>query len=62
MGEELTAALEEYARVFDDGFPMIPVAWGRSESEVIKIIKRCLEKGKDAYELGYVKEDLEMVY
>lgn len=47
--------LDKYAEMFDDGFPMIPLGWGRSESEIIDIIKECLDKGKDVYELGYVE-------
>ena len=42
---------EEYAKRFGDGFPMIPVGFGRTEEEIKKIIKRCLDENKDAYEL-----------
>lgn len=52
----------EYAKRFDDGFPMIPLGWGRTEQEVIEIIDECLKKGKDVYELGYVKDDLDVIY
>lgn len=54
--------LREYADRFDDGFPMIPLAWGREDSEVIQIIDECLEKGKDVYELGYVTDDEDTLY
>lgn len=48
--------LDKYAEVFGEGFPMIPVAWGRSDAEVEKLIDNCLDKKKTAYELGYLKE------
>lgn len=47
---------EQYYERFGDAFPMIPLAWGRSEEEIIAIIDECLEKNKDVYELGYVKD------
>lgn len=58
---ELDKYLDEYTKAFDDGFPMIPLAWGRTDEEVIEIIKKCLENKKDAYEMGLVdNEDDEM--
>lgn len=45
-----------YAERFGDGFPMIPLGWGREESEIIAIIDRCLESGKDVYEMGLVED------
>ena len=53
---------EEYAKRFDDGFPMIPLGFGRTEKEVESLVKRCLKEGKDAYELGLVKDDDEVIY
>ena len=53
---------KEYAEKFGDGFPMIPVGFGRTEKEVEVLIKRCLKQGKDAYELGLVKDDDEVMY
>lgn len=53
---------EEYAKRFGDGFPMIPLGFGRTEEEVNALIKRCLEEGKDAYELGLVEDDDEVIY
>lgn len=52
----------EYAERFGEGFPMIPLAWGRSDAEVIAIIDECLKKGKDVYELGYVKDEDDFDY
>lgn len=48
--------LQKYAETFDDGFPMIPLAWGRTEEEVIAMIKSCIDAGKDAYEMGLVED------
>ncbi len=53
--------MDKYADAFDDGFPTIPLAWGRSDAEVIAIIKECIEKGKDVYALGYV-ENSDVIY
>lgn len=53
---------EEYAKRFGDGFPMIPLGFGRSEKEVEVIIKRCLKEGKDAYELGLLEDNDEVIY
>ena len=54
--------LEQYAKRFGDGFPTIPLAWGRTEAEVIDIIKECLEKGKDVYEMGLLSDDDDVKY
>lgn len=48
--------LREYSNTFGDGFPTIPLAWGRTDEELQEIIKECIDKKKDAYELGLVKE------
>lgn len=53
---------EEYAKRFDDGFPMIPLGFGRTEEEVNALIKRCLKEGKDAYELGLLEDNNEVIY
>lgn len=53
---------EEYAKRFGDGFPMIPLGFGRTEKEVETLIKKCLEEGKDAYELGLLKDDDGVIY
>lgn len=52
----LDQKMQEYSQRFHDGFPTIPLAWSRSDNELIGIIDECLEKGKDVYELGYVAE------
>lgn len=54
--------LEEYFNEFGEAFPMIPLAWGRTEEEIVKIIKRCIKEQKDVYELGYVTESEDVMY
>lgn len=49
--------LKKYAEKFDDGFPMIPIGWGRTEEEIIELIKNCISENKDVYEMGLVKEE-----
>lgn len=49
--------LKKYAEKFDDGFPMIPLGWGRTEEEIIELIKNCISNNKNAYEMGLVKEE-----
>lgn len=49
--------LEEYYERFGEGFPMYQLGRGNSEADVAKIVRRCLNEGKDAYELGLVDED-----
>lgn len=58
----LDEKMKEYAERFDDGFPMMPLGWGRSDTEIIAIINRCLREGKDVYELGYIEDDPEVDY
>ncbi len=54
--------LEKYLDHFGDKFPMIPLGMGRNDDEIIGIIKECLEKNKDVYELGLVEDDDNVVY
>ena len=49
--------LKKYAKKFDDGFPMIPLGWGRSEEDIIYLIKVCISKNKDVYEMGFIKDE-----
>lgn len=48
--------LKAYAEHFGEGFPTIPLAWGRTDKEIAKIIDECLEKDQTVYQLGYAKE------
>ena len=52
----------EYAKRFGDGFPAFQIMRTRSDDEIVVIIEDCLEKGKDAYELGYVSDNEEIEY
>lgn len=52
----------EYVKKFGDGFPSFQIMRTRTEDETIEIINECLEKGKDAYELGYVSDDEDIDY
>ena len=62
MGNELTEYLKRYSAKYEDGFPMIPLASGRTDAEIIAIIQECLSKGKDVYELGYVEDGTDFDY
>ena len=49
--------LDEYRKVFGEGFPMIPLAWGRDDDEIIKLIDQCISKKKSVYDLGLVNDE-----
>lgn len=61
-GEFYMKKLREYAERFGDGFPTIPLAWGRSDEEVVELIDKCLAAGKNVYEMGLVSEDDDLKY
>lgn len=54
--------LKRYSEMFGDGFPMYQLGRGRTDDEIADIIKRCLNEGKDAYELGLVTDELDIFY
>lgn len=54
--------MKKYAEMFGDGFPMFQIGRSRTDEEIIEIIKECIEKRKDAYELGYVTDDPDVLY
>lgn len=54
--------MKKYAEKFGDGFPMFQIGRSRTDEEIVEIIKECIEKGKDAYELGYVTDDPDVLY
>ena len=62
MPEELLEAMNDYREVFGDSFPTIPLAVYSPPDEAIAIIRECLEKKKDVYELGYVTSDSSIMY
>lgn len=51
------AYLLKYLERFGEGFPTYQLARGRSDEEVIGMIKECLNAGKSVYDLGYLDED-----
>lgn len=58
----LDEKLREYAERFGDGFPTIPLGWGRTDKEIIALINECLKAGKDAYEMGFLTDDEDIEY
>ena len=57
MSEEFIELMEQYSKMFNDGFPSIPLYGGNdAEERCTKIIKHCLEVKKDVYELGYYSD------
>lgn len=62
MIEKLDELLIEYVEKFGEGFPTYQIARTKTTAEVIGIIKKCLSSEKDAYELGYVTDDLNTMY
>lgn len=57
MDEKLNKALDDYAVKFNDAFPMFPMS-SESPDRIVEIIIDCISKNKDAYELGYVEEEV----
>ena len=62
MGEKLEKALMEYEEMFDDGFPTIPLAFGRTDEEVIGMIENCIVNKKDVYDMGILTLDNDILY
>lgn len=54
-------AIEEYNKVFEDGFPSIPLL-SRPEKEIIEMVETCITEKKDVYEMGYLKMDEDIMY
>lgn len=60
---EFEKALKRYDDHFEEPFPTIPLCWGRSEEDVIKMINECLAKDKDVYAMGMLPEpSADLVY
>ena len=59
--DEFKRALDLYWDTFQDSFPTFPMRC-RGEKKIIEIIKECVEKKKDVYELGYLTLDLDVRY
>lgn len=54
-------AIEEYNKVFEDGFPSIPLL-KKPESEIIEMVETCIRENKDVYEMGYLESDDGVIY
>ena len=54
--------LDKYFDRFGEALPMFQIARTRTDDEVIAIIKECISKGKDVYELGYCTLDEDVEY
>lgn len=54
--------LDKYYEKFGEALPTYQIARTRTEDEVIAIIKECISKGKDVYELGYCTLDDDVQY
>mgnify|MGYP003293611022 CR=1 FL=1 len=60
--EKLQKLLDEYLETFGDGFPTFQLFRTRTIEERIELVQMCLDKGKDAYELGLVTLDEDTEY
>ena len=59
---DLDNRLIEYTERFGEGFPTVPLAWGRSDADVVEIIDKCLTAGKNVYDMGYLTLDPDVKY
>ena len=62
MNEKLRELMKLYLEKFGDSFPTAPLAWNRTEAELMEIVQHCLKEGKDVYELGYLSDDIDIDY
>lgn len=62
MSEEIDIWMGKYFEAFGEGFPTFQLLRSRTDEEGIELIKQCLDAGKDAYALGLVTDDPEVVY
>lgn len=54
--------LQKYRDMFGDNLPTYQICRGRSAEEINDILRECIEKGKDVYELGYCTLDEDADY
>lgn len=59
--DKLEKKMQEYEELFGDAFPSFNFMH-LSPDEIIKMIDKCLEEGKDVYELGYAEDDEDIKY
>lgn len=52
----------QYYERFGESVPAYQIFRGRTDAEVDAIVRECLEKGKDVYELGYCTLDEDVEY
>ena len=55
--DKLEKAQDLYEKKFNDMFPTFPFM-GKEPDELLEIINKCIEAGKDAYDMGYVSLDV----
>ena len=61
MNDELQKALKKYYDMFGDGFPTIPLFWGGTEEEHLKMVNECIKQKKLLHRWVITKNPL-MVY
>lgn len=52
----------QYYEKFGESVPTYQICRGRTDAEIDKIVRECLTKGKDVYELGYCTLDDDVEY
>lgn len=62
MMNMLEEKLNQYEKAFDEGFPTYPLMLSKTDDEIIEVIDKCLDSGKDVYELGILKDDHDAKY
>lgn len=53
---------DQYREMFGENLPAFQICRGRTDEEIDAILKECIEKGKDVYELGYCTLDEDICY
>ena len=53
---------KEYYEMFGESLPTYQICRGRTGAEIDAIVRECLEKGKDVYDLGYCTLDEDVQY
>ena len=53
---------EKYREMFGENLPTYQICRGRTDEEVNAILRECIDKGKDVYDLGYCTLDDDVKY
>lgn len=53
---------EKYREMFGENLPTYQICRGRTDEEVNAILRECIDKGKDVYDLGYCTLDDDVEY